>query len=195
MKNKILIYWLIFNVFIIFSIGVIINKTIEINQLKKENNNIKTHIRKDLMNDLQKQQLKISELQNEYAEIKQKRFITQNDIKSLEKIVEVEAADEGIRGKALVACVVLNRWSNDSNKTVNDIITIPGQFSPVAMGRYYTSIPTDETKTAVNMALYKDYSHGSLYFMNPKIADRNSIRWFNRSLTFTTKYKHHNFYK
>lgn len=170
--------------------GVISDKKVEILELQKENINLKVGI----VNQLNQQQLKLNELEKTYSQIKKKRFLTQDDIKSLERIVEVEASNQGIRGKVLVACVVLNRYNNSKNKTVNQIITSPGQFQPVRNGKYYSVIPTQETKEAVNMAIYKDYSNGSLYFLDPKISDRSNVRWFRNNLRPTIKYKNHEFY-
>ena len=53
------------------------------------------------------------------------------------KIAMAEAESEGVKGKALVMLVVLNRvWSNEFPDTIEEVIFQKNQFSPVANGRY-----------------------------------------------------------
>jgi len=146
---------------------------------------------------LNKQQIQINKLKENYNKLKSKRFLTYDDINSLERIVEAEASMDDLRGKTLVACVVLNRLNKDINinKTVHEVIIKPGQFQPVRNGKYYSVIPSEETREAVNKAIYKDYSNGATHFMNPEISNRGNINWFKNNLTITLKHKQHEFYK
>ena len=51
------------------------------------------------------------------------------------KIAMAEAESEGVKGKALVMLVVLNRvWSNEFPDTIEEVIFQKNQFSPVANG-------------------------------------------------------------
>ena len=53
------------------------------------------------------------------------------------KIAMAEAESEGVKGKALVMLVVLNRvWSDEFPDTIEEVIFQKNQFSPVANGRY-----------------------------------------------------------
>lgn len=149
---------------------------------------------KTYKSELKEQQLQMIEIQKEVDVIKKKRFLTSKDIKALEKITEVEATNQGLRGKALVASVVLNRLIEGNYKSVHQVIIAPGQFSPVSQGKYYNAVPTDETKKAVEMAISKDYSRGSLYFMNPEISSRGNVNWFRNSLRLKLRYGDHEFY-
>lgn len=173
--------------------------TIENKQLKMHNKILANIGGNELINqqiklDIQEKEIKY--LKKEYAVILKKIILTYQDIKSLEKIVEAEASTEQMKGKILVANVVLNRLTQSNKaKSVNDIVLERRQFESVSRGRYYTARPSPETKEAVNKALQKDYSKGALYFMNPEISDRDNVRWFRENLELTVKHKSHSFYK
>lgn len=120
--------------------------------------------------------------------------ITKEDYECLVRIVYAEAGNQGLKGKILVANVIINRVK--SSKYANDIQGVvfqPGQFSPTRKGgSYYYVTPDQETVNAVNQALSGvDYSQNALYFCckTPK----NSM--FNTKLQFLYKYKNHYFYK
>jgi len=161
-----------------------------------QNNSLRYELKYNLLNELNKQQIQINKLKENYNKLKSKRFLTYDDINSLERIVEAEAGNQDLRGKTLVACVVLNRLNRDINKdkTVYEVITKPGQFQPVRNGKYYSVIPSEETKEAVSKAIYKDYSNGALFFRNPEISSRSSDRWFGQ-LKIVKKHLSHVFYK
>ncbi len=119
----------------------------------------------------------------------------------LQRIVEAEATGEDIKGKMLVANVILNRVKNkdfpDSVKAV--VFQKSGstyQFSPIKDGRYYSVKISESTKKAVNRVLQgEDYSQGALYFSARIRADKNSMSWFDRHLTYLFKYGGHEFFK
>lgn len=61
------------------------------------------------------------------------------------KIAMAEAESEGVKGKALVMLVVLNRvWSDEFPDTIEEVIFQKNQFSPVANGRYDAVEPDEE---------------------------------------------------
>jgi len=99
------------------------------------------------------------------VELAGKEFLTQDDLQSLLAVVELEARGEGFVGKQMVAEVVLNRVKDDRfPDTVKAVVEQRGQFSVVRRGYVNTNI-TDETRQAVQAALYEDdITKGALYF-------------------------------
>ena len=92
--------------------------------------------------------------------------ISSSDIGILERIVEAEATGEDIKGKILVANVVMNRVNSKTfPNSIEGVVFQKRQFSPIADGRYYSVTVTNESKEAVSRALQgEDYSQGALYF-------------------------------
>lgn len=149
---------------------------------------------KDIQTELENQQIQINQLRNDYRILKNKLILTPQDMIVLEKITELEASNQKIKGKTMVANVVINR-AVQNNKSITDIVNERGQFEPVSRGLLHRAKVTPETKRAVAMATYKDYTRGATYFLNPKISNKKSVRWFRNSLEYTTSYKSHEFYK
>lgn len=133
-------------------------------------------------------------------ERKAKYSLNKEDYEVLLKIVEAEAGCEDIKGKMLVAGVVMNRVENskfpDSVKEVvfqreNGV----AQFSPVSDGRYDRVKVSEETKEAVERVLYgEDITEGALYFAARKYADPEKMKWFDNSLTLLFSYGGHEFF-
>lgn len=131
-----------------------------------------------------------------------KIHLSQQDKKVLLRIVEAEATGEDIRGKMLVANVVLNRV-NEKNEFPNNVTDVVFdhsigvyQFSPILDGRYWEVSITDETREAVDRVLRgEDLSQGALYFMARKYADSDNVRWFDSSLDWLFAYGEHEFFK
>ena len=127
--------------------------------------------------------------------------IGSRDRKILERIVEAEAGGETIKGRILVANVVINRVKSKSfPSTVSGVVFSHRgsryQFSPISDGRYYTVTVSKGTKKAVDMALHgKDPSEGALYFMERSYANSNSVLWFDRALRRLFRYGCHEFFK
>lgn len=68
------------------------------------------------------------------------------------KIAMAEAESEGVKGKALVMLVVLNRvWSDEFPDTIEEVIFQKNQFSPVANGRYDAVEPDEECYEALKL--------------------------------------------
>ena len=87
--------------------------------------------------------------------------ITDDDYQMLLRLVEAEAGGEDIKGKMLVANVVLNRLetSFSGSDSVSDVIFDKGQFSPVTSGRIFRVTVSEETVEAVERVLDgEDYS-------------------------------------
>lgn len=129
------------------------------------------------------------------------RFLEEDELDVLQRIVEAEAGNEDEDGKLLVANVVLNRVDSDRFPgTVTEVVFQQSkgvtQFSPVASGRIHTVEVSEETVAAVERALAgEDISQGALYFAARKYASSSKMRWFDEKLTFLFRHGGHEFYK
>lgn len=127
--------------------------------------------------------------------------LSSTDKNVLLRIVEAEATGEDIKGKMLVANVVLNRVkSGRFPDSVEGVVFQQNgsvyQFSPIKDGRYYKVDVSKETKKAVERVLKgEDESEGALFFMSRSRARASSVTWFDRALTKVFKYGTHEFYK
>lgn len=128
------------------------------------------------------------------------KMMSDADYDTLLRIVEAEAGTEDIKGRVLVANVIMNRISNDEfPDTVTDVVWdqrygVP-QFSPTYDGKIYEVTVTDETKEAVKQALEGvDYSKGALFFIQRSAAEKHNVNWFDKDLKRLFKYGVHEFY-
>ena len=139
---------------------------------------------------------KIRKSEKEY-----KYNISRSDRMILEQIVEAEAGGQDIKGRILVANVVLNRVrQNGYPNTVKGVVYAHSdgcyQFSPVADGRIHTVIVSTGTKKAVKKALMGvDYSKGAQYFMCRSSSSAKNIKWFDTHLTKVFTYGAHEFFR
>ncbi len=128
-------------------------------------------------------------------------LMSDEDYDTLLRIVEAEAGTEDVKGRVLVANVIMNRMKNDEfPDTVTEVVwqRIDGvpQFSPTYDGRIYEVSITDETKEAVREALEGvDYSEGALFFIQKSEAEDHNVSWFEKNLQRLFKYGVHEFYK
>ncbi|HIY03222.1 MAG TPA: cell wall hydrolase [Candidatus Blautia faecipullorum] len=127
-------------------------------------------------------------------------MMSDEDYENLLHIVEAEAGTEDIKGRVLVANVIMNRVKHpEFPDTVSEVIWeydngVP-QFSPVADGRISEVTVSEETKKAVRQALEgTDYSEGALFFIQKSAAEKHNIAWFEKDLTRLFKYGVHEFY-
>ncbi len=117
--------------------------------------------------------------------------ICKEEYDTLCKLVEAEAASEDIKGKELVASVIINRInSNDFENDVMSVIYEDGQFVPAARGILERDIKiSNDTKQAVLRTLCEgDCSDGALYFQ--KSASRE---WGDK--TYLYRHGAHSFYQ
>lgn len=127
--------------------------------------------------------------------------LSDKDLEALMRIVEAEAGGEDQDGKLLVANVVLNRVNNESfPDTVWEVVMQKeqgiAQFSPTVDGRYQSVKVSEDTKEAVERALYgEDISQGALYFCAREKADSDKLQWFDRKLTRLFAYGSHEFFQ
>lgn len=127
-------------------------------------------------------------------------FLDEESREILCRIVEAEAGNEDLKGRMLVANVVINRMeSSRFPNTVKGVVFQKGggiyQFSPVANGRYYHVKVSDQTREAVDKVLRgADESQGALYFVNRRAANGNYMNWFDTRCTFLFTYGRHEFF-
>ena len=126
--------------------------------------------------------------------------LSDKDQEALMRIVEAEAGGEDQNGKLLVANVVLNRVNSENfPNTVWEVVMQKeqgiAQFSPTVDGRYQSVKVSEDTKEAVERALYgEDISQGALYFCAREKADSEKLQWFDRKLTKLFAYGNHEFF-
>lgn len=115
----------------------------------------------------------------------------------LERIVEAEAGDQDLKGRILVANVIMNRVkSKHFPNSVRGVVFAHRQFSPIQNGSYYRVHVSGKTKKAVQKAVKgEDYSRGALYFMCRRASSPSNVAWFDRALTKVKEYGCHEFFK
>lgn len=127
-------------------------------------------------------------------------IITEEDKEVLLRIVEAEATCEDIKGRMLVANVILNRVvSEDFPNSIAEVVFQNNgetyQFAPIKDGRYWTVKVSDETIEAVDRVLAgEDYSKGALYFAARRMANKKAMRWFDSSLQYLFRHGVHEFF-
>lgn len=127
-------------------------------------------------------------------------LMSDEDYDTLLRIVEAEAGSEDIKGRVLVANVIMNRVkSEDFPNTVTEVVWdnsdgVP-QFSPTYDGRINEVAVSDETREAVKQALKgTDYSEGALFFIQKSATEEHNVKWFEKDLKRLFKYGVHEFY-
>lgn len=120
-----------------------------------------------------------------------------HDYEVLKRIVQAEAGICDIRGRILVANVIMNRVrSSQFPDNITDVVYQKSQFSPVYDGNLDSCTVTPETVEAVNRALAgEDYSQGALYFMNRRRSQSRNVSWFDGKLTYLFQHDRHEFFK
>lgn len=128
------------------------------------------------------------------------KMMTDNDYENLLKIVEAEAGSEDLKGRIMVANVIMNRVKHEEfPDTITDVIYeykngVP-QFSPVYDGRIDEVTVSDLTKEAVRDTLEGvDYSEGALFFIQKNAAEKQNVSWFEKELKWLFKHGVHEFY-
>lgn len=128
---------------------------------------------------------------------KEEIALPEEEYKVLLRIVQAEAGNCDIKGKILVANVILNRMESEKfPNTVRDVVYQRHQFSPVSNGSINRCKVTGDTIYAVDRALNgEDPSEGALYFMNRRASAGSNVRWFDNHLDFLFKHEQHEFFK
>lgn len=119
---------------------------------------------------------------------------------NLLRIVEAEATGDDIKGKMLIANVILNRVKDERFPgTIEEVVWQQedgnAQFQPTIDGRIYTVEITDDTIEAVDRALQgEDASQGALFFMARSSSEEGSVSWFDENLIPLFSYRGHEYY-
>lgn len=127
--------------------------------------------------------------------------LSAEDQEVLQRIVEAEATGEDIKGKVLVANVILNRVKSKTfPDTVKGVVFQKNggtyQFSPIKDQRYWSVKVSKDTITAIEKVMQgEDYSKGALYFSARSRAEKRSMSWFDNNLEFLFKYGGHEFFR
>ena len=114
------------------------------------------------------------------------KIMSDEDYDTLLRIVEAEAGTEDIKGRILIANVIMNRVKHEGfpdsvSEVVWEYVNGVPQFSPVYDGRINEVTVTEETKEAVKQALEGvDYSEGALFFIQKSAAEKHNIAWFGK---------------
>ena len=109
------------------------------------------------------------------------------------RLVEAEAGNQDSSIKTKVAAVILNRvkYPNKFGNNIMEVMTAPGQFSPIGDGTAYETDATDDTYSAVNEAILTGNNQDLLFFMTPAVAKHQD---YFRSLRLIEQTKDLNFY-
>lgn len=127
-------------------------------------------------------------------------LITEEDKEILLRIVEAEATCEDVKGRMLVANVILNRvlckgFPNSIKEVVFQENGGVYQFSPIKDGRYWKVNISDRTIEAVERVLVgEDESCGALFFAARRLADPNAMSWFDTALQPLFRHGVHEFF-
>lgn len=162
---------------------------------------MQTDLAREIAKEERKAKLAKEKLRLERERQKNRIQLSNTDKNVLLRIVEAEATGEDIKGKMLVANVILNRVKDDEfpdsvEKVVFQKESGVYQFSPIKDGRYYKVSISNSTRTAIERVLNgEDESKGALYFMSRRQAARHNVRWFDSSLTWLLEHGTHEFFK
>ena len=126
--------------------------------------------------------------------------VTDEEYEILTRIVEAEAGTEDVKGKMLIANVVLNRvayWEFPNN--IKDVVFQQRgkryQFSPIKDGQYYEVEVQDSTRIAVDRVLAgEDESMGALFFCERAKSSSSNLKWFDSQLEPLFTYGCHEFF-
>ena len=128
------------------------------------------------------------------------KMMSDTDYDTLLRIVEAEAGTEDIKGRVLIANVIMNRVKSEGfPNNITDVVWeydngVP-QFSPTYDGTINTVTVSDETREAVKQAMEgADYSEGALFFIQKSAAEEHNVEWFEKDLKKLFKYGCHEFY-
>lgn len=126
--------------------------------------------------------------------------LSDEDYTVLLRLVEAEASGQDVKGKMLVANVVINRLNRGGfGSSIKEVIyqraNGKAQFSPVATGKIDRVVVSQGTVEAVERALCgEDESQGALYFVSRAHANPANMAWFDRNLTWLFVYSGHEFF-
>lgn len=126
--------------------------------------------------------------------------VSAEEYEILTRIVEAEAGTEDVKGKMLVANVILNRVEYEEfPDNIKDVVFQRRgkryQFSPIKDGRYYEVEVQDSTRIAVDRVLAgEDESMGALFFCERAKSSSSNMKWFDSELELLFSYGCHEFF-
>lgn len=117
--------------------------------------------------------------------------ITFDEAQMMMKIAMAEAEGDGIKGKAMVMAVILNRVKDPRfPDTIEGVIFQKNQFSPISDGRYDKAETDVECHLALSEIERGEYDEvDALYFENAKES------WQASNCIYLGTVGHHRFYK
>lgn len=117
--------------------------------------------------------------------------ITFDEAQMLMKMAMAEAEADGVKGKAMVMAVILNRVDDDRfPDNIEEVIYQKHQFSPIADGRYDKAEPDIECHIALAEIERGEYDEiDALYFENAGEC------WQSKNCEYLGTVGHHKFYK
>lgn len=125
-------------------------------------------------------------------------FVTQDELKVLQRIVAAEATSGNLDQKINVAQTVVNRVeSRHFPNDVKRVVFQKNQFQPTFDGRYYKVGITEDDIEAVDKVLRGEANANkdTLYFMVEKWSDKKNVNWFKNNLEYVMNDGVHSYYK
>lgn len=180
-------------------VGSLLEKNIQ-DELAKSAVEIEAVEKEVLMQAQQAREEAEEKARQEQERLKRERAVipyTDEDYEVLKRIVQAEAGICDVKGRIMVANVIINRVrSSEFPDNITDVVYEKSQFSPVIDGSIDTCKVTDVTIDCVDRALAgEDYSQGALYFMNRGGSESSNVRWFDGRLTYIMQHDRHEFFK
>ena len=120
---------------------------------------------------------------------------TEDDLRTLEKVIYVEARGEGLAGQVIVGNTVINR-SKEWGCSIHEVANSKGQFASIS--NIKEGMITDEIRRAARMSFEYDITKGALeggalYFYNPEGCKKETLQKLKKYEG--VKYKNHIFYR
>ncbi|MCC8126176.1 MAG: cell wall hydrolase [Clostridiales bacterium] len=179
-------------------VGNTLSKSVEDRQKLRETQREKVREAQKAISEIEEER---SRQAQEAAEAEKRRSAvvscSEEDYQVLTRIVQAEAGGCDMKGKILVANVVLNRVkAGEFPDSITGVVYQKSQFSPVKNGSINTCSVSAQTMEAVDRALAgEDYSQGALYFMNRSASYSGNVSWFDGQLTYLFQHDGHEFYR
>lgn len=105
------------------------------------------------------------------------RFVTQEEVELLSRVIHGEARGENFEGQVAVGAVVLNRLKDPRfPETIQTVVYQSGQFTAVTDKQIYLD-PNEQSYKAAEAALSGlDPTNGAIFYYNPRIATDQWIK-------------------
>ena len=128
---------------------------------------------------------------DEEEEKAEPKCLSQEDAEILMKIAKAEAGTEGIKGKAMVMAVIMNRTKDEAfPDTPREVVFQSGQFSTISNGAYDSAKPDKECHLALAEIEEGNYDDVTALFFD---SCQNS--WASRNKQYLYTVGNHKFYR